>query len=88
MSYRHTGRPQTHHRPSKPEECIYCPLQKPIAWPFIFLLFAFGPLIFLSGTSTSSSKTSIEPPPPLSQPPPLETKEEVTSQRQGTPKLP
>ncbi|MGD9851529.1 MAG: hypothetical protein AB7T38_09695 [Nitrospirales bacterium] len=58
MSYRHTGKRLAPHKARKSQECIYCPLKKPIAWPIVFLLFTFSPLIFLNPAVNTASSPS------------------------------
>ena len=64
MSYRYTGKRLAVYKARKSQECIYCPLKKPIAWPFIFLLFAFSPFIFSSPNLQKLSAAPVEPPIP------------------------
>lgn len=65
MSYRHTGKRSATRKARKSQECIYCPLKKPIAWPFVFLLFAFSPLIFSSPHFQKPTTAQIESPTPV-----------------------
>ena len=70
MRYRQRGKRQTISKAWKAEECIYCPLKKPIAWPIVFLLFAFSPFIFSNPTLKKPSPHSPNNEHPASQLPP------------------
>lgn len=60
MRYRQTGKRRITQSAWKAEECIYCPLRKPIAWPIVFLLFAFSPFIFANPALNKASLSSQE----------------------------
>lgn len=60
MSYSKTERKKNNHQSADSEDCMYCPLKKPVFWPIVFLLFVFSPFIFSSKISNTSSIPQLE----------------------------
>ena len=78
MSYRHHRKLGLPHTFSQIDECIYCPLNKPIAWPIIIILFVFSPFIFSHPTLPHSPTIHIEV--PSTKPPVFFNQEETPTQ--------
>lgn len=63
MSYTYTEKQNSKHRKPQSNECIYCPMKKPVFWPLLLLLFLFSPFIFSSENSKISPAGQIKNPP-------------------------
>ncbi len=55
LPYKKAGKMKDNRQSADSEDCLYCPLRKPVFWPIVFLLFVLGPFVFSSNISNTSS---------------------------------
>lgn len=65
LPYKKAGKMKDNRQSADSEDCLYCPLRKPVFWPIVFLLFVLSPFIFSSNISNTSSNPRFASSPPV-----------------------